>query len=54
METAQGKLPSMRFGNVLNGKSVVYLGIPDVYGDMDLKLIAVLRFKVLPLLRLAR
>ena len=52
MESRQKKLLVSRFGDLLQGKRVVNLAVPDRYGYMQEELVAVLRAKVLPLLGL--
>ena len=53
MESAQKRLLSVRFVDMLKGKKVVCLNIPDNYEYMQPELIDRLRSRVLPLLRRA-
>jgi predicted protein tyrosine phosphatase len=54
METSQRRYLNTHFGNLLKNKRVLCLSIPDNYEYMQPELVAVLRTKVLPLLRRPR
>jgi predicted protein tyrosine phosphatase len=51
MEQSQKKYLNAHFARSLKDKKIVCLNIPDRYGYMQPELVAVLRAKVLPLLR---
>jgi predicted protein tyrosine phosphatase len=51
MEESQRRYLRTHFPDALKDKKIVCLRIPDVYGFMQPELIAVLRAKVMPLLR---
>jgi len=51
MEQSQKKYLNAHFSHSLKDKKIVCLNIPDIYGYMQPELVAVLRTKVLPLLR---
>ena len=53
MESTQKRLLSVRFVDMLKGKKVVCLNIPDNYEYMQPELVDRLRSTVLPLLRRA-
>jgi predicted protein tyrosine phosphatase len=51
MEQGQKRYLNAHFARSLKGKKIVCLDIPDRYSYMQPELIALLRAKVLPLLR---
>jgi predicted protein tyrosine phosphatase len=51
MERSQKKYLNAHFSHCLKDKKIVCLNIPDIYSYMQPELAAVLRTKVLPLLR---
>ena len=52
MEHIHRKKINQRFGSLLRGKRIIVLGIPDNYDYMDTKLIAILKQKVPPHLKI--